>query len=276
MTVKANGISFTAMTISQVARDGGTIAYEVHGEGPLVVLAHGMGENRATFRHLVPRLVAAGYRVAPVDVRGHGDSSPRWSTYAPAEVGGDLLAVVRALGGGPATLVGSSSSAAAVVFAAADAPALVNGIVQVSPFVTPPNPNPVLRAAQALVLRSPRLFGMFHRTLFPCGRPADDAAYRKEMVVKLRGRMDAVRGVVAPVDPHWTERAREVRQPVLVLMGTKDPDFPDPGAEARAARRLFATAEARMIADSGHYPHADQPDATAADLTEFLAVTSGA
>ncbi|MET8835684.1 alpha/beta hydrolase [Micromonospora sp. NPDC004540] len=264
------------MTISQVARDGGTIAYEVHGEGPLVVLSHGMGENRASFRHLVPRLVAAGYRVASVDVRGHGDSSPRWPGYAPAEVGGDLLAVVRALGGGPATLVGSSSSAAAVVFAAADAPALVNGIVQVGPFVAPPRPNPVLRAAQALVLRSPRLFGMFHRTLFPCGRPADDAAYRKEMVAKLRGRMAAVRGVVAPVDPHWSERAREVRQPVLVLMGTKDPDFPDPGAEARAARRLFATAEARMIADSGHYPHADQPDATAADLVEFLAVTSGA
>jgi pimeloyl-ACP methyl ester carboxylesterase len=264
------------MTISQVARDGGTIAYEVHGEGPLVVLSHGMGENRAAFRHLVPRLVTAGYRVASVDVRGHGDSSPRWPSYAPAEVGGDLLAVVRALGGGPATLVGSSSSGAAVVFAAADDPALVNGIVQVSPFVATPRPNPVLRAAQALVLRSPRLFGMFHRTLFPCGRPADDAAYRKELVAKLRGRMAAVRGVVAPVDPHWTARAREVRQPVLVLMGTKDPDFPDPGAEARAARRHFATAEARMIADSGHYPHADQPDATAGDLLEFLPVTTRA
>lgn len=264
------------MTISRVVRDGGSLAYEVHGAGPLVVLAHGMGENRATFRHLVPRLVAAGYRVASVDVRGHGDSSPHWPTYAPAEVGGDLLAVVRALGGGPATLVGSSSSGAAVVFAAADAPDLVSGVVQVSPFVAEPKPNPAMRLAQAAVLRSPRLFGMFHRTLFPCGRPADDAAYRKEMVARLRGRMAAVRGVVAPAAPHWTARAAAVRQPVLVLMGTKDPDFPDPGAEARAARRLFATAEARMIADSGHYPHADQPDATAADLIEFLTVTTGA
>ncbi|MER7996882.1 alpha/beta fold hydrolase [Micromonospora chalcea] len=264
------------MTVSQLARDGGTIAYEVHGSGPLVVLAHGMGENRAAFRHLTPRLVAAGYRVAAVDVRGHGDSSPRWPTYAPEHVGGDLLAVVRALGGGPATLVGSSSSGAAVVFAAAEAPELVSGIVQIGPFVGTPKPNPLMRAAQAVVLRSPRLFGLFHRTLFPCGRPADDAAYRKELVAKLRGRMAAVRGVVAPADPHWTARARDVNRPVLVLMGTKDPDFPDPGAEARAARRLFAVAEARMIADSGHYPHADQPDATAADLVEFLAVTARA
>ncbi len=262
------------MTISQVSRDGGTIAYEVHGEGPLVVLSHGMGENRAAFRHLAPRLVAAGYRVASIDVRGHGDSSAHWPTYAPSEVGADLLAVVRALGGGPATLVGSSSSAAAVVFAAADAPELVNGIVQVSPFVSQAKPNPVMRLAQVVVLLSPRLFGMYHRTLFPCGRPTDDAAYRKEMVAKLRGRMGAVRGVVEPVEPHWTARAPQVRQPVLVLMGTRDPDFKDPGAEAQAARRLFATAEARMIADSGHYPHADQPDVTAADLTTFLAMTS--
>ncbi|MFC0007280.1 alpha/beta fold hydrolase [Micromonospora siamensis] len=262
------------MTISQVVRDGGTIAYEVQGEGPLVVLAHAMGEWRAAFRHLTPRLVAAGYRVAAVDVRGHGDSSPHWPSYAPAEVGADLLAVVRDLDGGPATLVGSSSSGAAVVFAAVEAPELVNGIVQIGPFVA--KPNGFLVAVQDLVLRSPRLFGMFHRTRFADVRPADDAAYRKELVARLRGRMDAVRGVVKPVEPHWTDRSREVRRPVLVLMGAKDPDFKDPGAEARAARRQFPVAEARMIADAGHYPYADQPDATAADLVEFLAVTARA
>ncbi|MGN9810700.1 alpha/beta fold hydrolase [Micromonospora sp. BQ11] len=266
------------MTVSFVGRDGGRIAYEVHGQGPLVVVSHGMGENRGSFRHLVPLLVEAGYRVASVDVRGHGESSAGWPSYAPAEVGADLLAVVRDLGGGPATLVGSSSSAAGVVFAAADAPDLVAGIVQVGAFVGRGKPKPAMRLAQFAVLRSPRLFGMFHRSLFPGPRPADDVAYRKAMVAKLRepGRMAATRGVIAPVEPHWTARTRAVRQPVLVLMGAKDPDFPDPGAEARAARRLFATAEARMIADSGHYPHADQPAATAAVLGEFLAVTAGA
>ncbi|MER7893617.1 alpha/beta hydrolase [Micromonospora sp. NPDC094482] len=266
------------MDISYVDRVGGRIAYEVHGAGPLVVLAHGMGENRGSYRHLVPLLVAAGYRVASTDVRGHGASSVGWSTYAPAEVGGDLLAVVRDLGGGPAVLVGSSSAAAAVVFAATEAPELVAGIVQIGAFVTQPKLNPALRLALVAVMRSPRLFGMFHRTLFPVTRPADDAAFRRAMVANLRepGRMAAMRGVVEPVEPHWTARAREVRQPVLVLMGARDPDFKDPGAEARAARRLFATAEARMIADSGHYPHADQPARTAEQLTAFLAVTSGA
>ncbi|PZG23976.1 alpha/beta hydrolase [Micromonospora craterilacus] len=266
------------MTTSFVGRGDGRIAYKVHGQGPLVVLSHGMGENRHSYRHLIPLLVEAGYRVASVDVRGHGDSSAGWSSYAPAEVGGDLLAVVRDLGGGPATLVGSSSSAAAVVFAATDAPELVNAIVLVGAFVGQPKPNPFLRLAQAAVLRSPRLFGLFHRTLFPVHRPADDAEYRRAMVAALRrpGRMAPVRGVIAPAQPHWTARAPQVGQPVLVLMGTKDPDFRDPGGEARAARRLFQVAEARMITDAGHYPHADRPDPTAAELVDFLAVANRA
>ncbi|WBB92904.1 alpha/beta hydrolase [Verrucosispora sp. WMMC514] len=266
------------MTTSWVERADGRIAYEVHGQGALVVLAHGMGENRGSYRHLIPLLVAAGYRVASVDVRGHGDSSADWPSYAPVEVGGDLLAVVRDLGGGPAVLVGNSSSAAAAVFAAADAPDLVNGIVLVGAFVNPPEGNFLIRLAQSVVLRSPRLFGLFHRTLFPVHRPADDAQYRRQLVAALRrpGRMAPVRGVIHPVRPHWTARAPQVRQPVLVLMGTKDPDFRDPGAEARAARRLFPVAEARMITDAGHYPHADRPEAMAAELVGFLAAANRA
>ncbi|MEU4398877.1 alpha/beta fold hydrolase [Micromonospora orduensis] len=265
------------MTTGQVRREGGHIAYEVHGDGPLVVLAHGMGETRASFRHLVPLLVAAGHRVAPVDVRGHGESSVGWPSYAPAEVGADLLAVVRDVDAGPAVLVGSSSSAAAVVFAATDAPELVSGLVQIGAFVGRPKLNPLSRLSRRAVLRSPRLFGMFHRTLFPVHRPADDAAYRRALVATLRepGRMAAARQVVAPVEPHWTTRAGRVRQPVLVLMGARDPDFPDPGAEARAARRLYRVAEARMIEESGHYPHADRPQRTAEELIAFLAVCTG-
>ncbi|MFC5923847.1 hypothetical protein [Micromonospora vulcania] len=48
------------MTISCVERDGGQIGYDAHREGPLVVLPRGGGESLASFRHLVPLLVAAG------------------------------------------------------------------------------------------------------------------------------------------------------------------------------------------------------------------------
>ncbi|WP_245712715.1 alpha/beta hydrolase [Micromonospora nigra] len=144
-------------------------------------------------------------------MRGHGQSSAGWSSYAPA-----------------------------------DHPELVGGLVLTGAFVGQPRLNPLMRLAVAAVLRSPRLFGMFHRTLFPVHRPADDAAYRRAMVANLRepGRMAATRGVAEPVEPHWTAGVADVRQPVLVLTGAKDPDFPDPARAdgVRTGRRLSRVA----------------------------------
>lgn len=62
---------------------GGTLAYEVTGSGPLVVLAHGLGDSRQAYRFVVPALVEAGYRVAAVDLRGCGESSVDWATRGP-------------------------------------------------------------------------------------------------------------------------------------------------------------------------------------------------
>src|ERR1041384_5775841 len=113
--------------------DGGAIAYDVTGTGPLVVLAHGMGDSRASYRFVVPPLVAAGYRVANVDLRGCGESSAVWPSYTRTDIAGDLIAVVRHLGG-PAVLAGQSISGGAVTIAAATAPDLIEGIVEIAPF----------------------------------------------------------------------------------------------------------------------------------------------
>src|SRR5687767_10199136 len=110
---------------------GGTLAYDVTGEGPLVVLAHGMGDARRSYRFLVPGLVAAGYRVANVDLRGAGESSTGWDGYSRTDVAGDLVALVRHLGG-PAVLVGQSLSGGAAAIAAATAPDLITGVVQLA------------------------------------------------------------------------------------------------------------------------------------------------
>jgi pimeloyl-ACP methyl ester carboxylesterase len=66
-----------------------TIAYDLPGDGPLVVLAHGMGDSRHSYRFIVPALAAAGYRVANVDIRGCGDSSLGWSGYSRTDIAVD-------------------------------------------------------------------------------------------------------------------------------------------------------------------------------------------
>src|SRR3954453_1147192 len=112
---------------------GNTIAYDLTGEGPLVVLANGMGDSRNSYRFVVPALVAAGYRVANVDIRGTGDSSLGWEGYSRTDIAGDLVALVRHLGG-PAVIIGQSISGGAGTVAAATAPDLVGGVIELAPF----------------------------------------------------------------------------------------------------------------------------------------------
>ncbi|GAA0922480.1 hypothetical protein GCM10009557_91750 [Virgisporangium ochraceum] len=63
------------MSVSYLSVDGQRVAYEVTGDGPLVVCVPGMGDVRQVFRNTAPALAAAGYRVAVMDLRGHGDKS---------------------------------------------------------------------------------------------------------------------------------------------------------------------------------------------------------
>jgi pimeloyl-ACP methyl ester carboxylesterase len=113
--------------------EGGQLAYDVTGEGPLVVLSHGIGDHRQAYRFLVPLLAQAGYRVANADLRGHGESSLGWPSITRTDVAGDLLALIRHLGR-PAVIVGHSLSGGAATIAAAQAPDLVAGIVEINPF----------------------------------------------------------------------------------------------------------------------------------------------
>src|SRR5665213_2256952 len=103
---------------------GNTITFDVTGKGPLVVLAHGMGDSRHSYRFIAPALVAAGYRVANVDIRGCGDSSLGWDGYSRTDIAGDLVAVVRHLGA-PALIMGQSISGGAVAAAMVAAPPLL-------------------------------------------------------------------------------------------------------------------------------------------------------
>src|SRR5689334_9911606 len=112
---------------------GNKIAYDVTGAGPLVVLAHGMGDSRHSYRVVAPALVAAGYRVANLDIRGCGDSSPDWDGYSRTDIAGDLVALVRHLGG-PAVIMGQSISGGAATIAAATAPELIAGVIELAPF----------------------------------------------------------------------------------------------------------------------------------------------
>src|SRR6185436_311037 len=93
-----------------------------------------MGELRSAYRATVPALVQAGFRVATMDLRGHGDSDATFAAYDDVAAGGDVLALIEHLRR-PAVLIGNSMSAGAAVWAAAEEPHRVEGLVLIGPFV---------------------------------------------------------------------------------------------------------------------------------------------
>jgi pimeloyl-ACP methyl ester carboxylesterase len=99
---------------------GGRISYRVAGEGQLIVLSHGVGNRRQVFRFLAPRLLRAGFRVVSAAMRGHGESaSASGNRYPRPGVGGELVALIRHLDGGPAVIVGNSLCGGPTTIAAA-------------------------------------------------------------------------------------------------------------------------------------------------------------
>ena len=264
--------------------DGGRIAYDVAGErGPQVLCLPSMGDLRAEYRFLVPQLVAAGFRVATVDVRGMGESSTGFADVSAAAVGSDIVALLRRAGllapGESAFVVGTSLAAAAAVWAAAEAPDLVAGIVLVGPIIRDVPVSVFARAMFHVLLTPPwgkAAWGSYYPSLYPGHKPADFAAYRKALAANLaeKGRFASFRRMAFTSKAPCDARVPEVRARVLVVMGSRDPDFSDAAAEARlVAERLHG--ELVLVEGAGHYPHAEVPDEVGPRIAAFLRAAAG-
>ena len=268
----------------------GRIAYDVTGEGPLVVLSHGIGDRRQAYRFLAPKLAQAGYRVANADLRGHGESSMGWTSVTGkaaitrTDIAGDLLALIRHLGG-PAVIVGHSISGGAATIAAAMEPELVSGIVEINPFTKTQKISlggllRIRRYRQGMtrllgtqLLKNLSLWMRYLDVAYPT-KPADYAEYTDALAAKLRepGRMAEFMktGKSTPADA--AAQLPNIKCAALVVMGTLDPDFADPRAEGDAivAAMPSGLGTVAMVNGAGHYPHAQCPDEVAALVIPFL------
>ncbi len=262
---------------SQMKTGQGIIGFDdTGGSGPMVIAVPGMGDLRSEYRYLTPYLTAAGYRVVTADVRGHGASSAEWGDYSARAVGQDILALMTHLGQRTAAVIGNSFSAGAVLWAAHDAPERVSGAVLIGPVMRdPPEGIPwYVRAMLSAGLGGPWRVGFwltYWTSLFPARKPADFAAYRKALGANLRepGRMTALKSMVFLPKAETEAMLTKTELPVLVVMGTKDADFPDPSAEAKwVADRLGA--ELLLVQGAGHYPQTEMPEQVGPAVVSFL------
>ncbi len=264
-------------TTGYLERPGGRIAYDVSGEGPLVVCAPGMGDVRSVYRFLTPGLVAAGYRAATMDLRGHGDSDASFDEYDDVAAGSDLVALIGHLGG-PAVLVGNSMGAGAATWAAAEAPDGVTGLVLIGPFVrNPPVGRAAMLAFRLALLRpwGPAAWSAYYAAQYPGRKPPDLREHRDRLRENLRrpGHWQAFAATTHTSHAPVEARLEEVRAPALIVMGARDRDFSDPAQEASlVADRL--NGEAVMVPDAGHYPQAERPDVVTPAVLDFLATVN--
>lgn len=75
--------------------EGGRIAYDDVGEGPLIVATPAMLDLRFELRYLTLLLVEAGFRVVTIDQHGMGETSARWPEYGSVALAHDLIALMR-------------------------------------------------------------------------------------------------------------------------------------------------------------------------------------
>lgn len=256
-------------------RDGGRLAYDDSGgDGPLLIALPGMGDLRAQYRFLRPLLVAAGYRVVSLDVRGQGESSVGWADYSAHALGGDVLALMDHLGAPSAVVLGNSFAAGAALWAAHDAPERVRGTVLLGPVLRDLPASPWMKAALWLGFAGPwraAFWLKYWDSLFPLAPPPDHAVQRERLARSLHepGRMLALETMIGLSKADTEAILDQVRVPSLVVMGSDDPDFADPADEARLITALLR-GESLLLEGCGHYPHVEVPDRVGARIIGFL------
>ena len=261
------------MSISYVSSAGGRVALEVAGDGPLVICSPGMGDFRDAFSLLAAHLRSSGFRVACVDLRGHGDSTADFESYGDNEIATDLLNVIDALGGGPAILAGASISAAATVIAAGRRPDQVAGLVLFGPYLRNGGSKFMRQVLHVALTRpwGPSVWRMYAAKLWPgLGEGAGQRAARSKASLTRPGRWPAFHATSAVDHDVVTPWLGRVQLPVLVVMGDADPDWPDPAAEAAWVASNFKGAEIEMIHGAGHAPMLERPAEVNPAVSSFL------
>ena len=164
--------------------------------------------------------------------------------------------------------------AAAGVIMAAERPELVNGLVLVGPFVRNARTNAMQRLLTRVAMAplwAAMVWKSYMPRLYAGKRPADFDAYRDRVAASLRrpGYAKAFSRITNTSHDPAEARLADVSAATLVVMGDRDPDFPDPKAEAGWIAEVLH-GEAVIVPDAGHYPQSQQPDITTNAVLGFL------
>jgi pimeloyl-ACP methyl ester carboxylesterase len=281
------------MPLRRVTLHGHPVAYRTAGDGPVLVLVHGMAGCSDTWRHVLPALARRFTVVAP-DLLGHGKTAkPRaeYSVSAHANVLRDLLA---ALGHERATLVGQSLGGGIVMQLAYQFPERCERLALVSSGGLGREVSPLLRGLSVPGVEqlfplfcSPALRNAGRRLTTWLGRTfvrpspvveevwrsyaalADDDT-RRAFFRTLRAVIDPGGQTVCATDRLYLASLL----PTLIVWGARDSLIPM--AHGLAAHEAIPGSRLAVFDDAGHFPHCEAPERFVETLVQFMDTTEPA
>ena len=263
---------------------GMNVRYVQAGDGPVVLLLHGLAASLLTWYCNIDVLADAGYRVIAPDLPGHGDSDkPGHLDYGPDSAANFVYDFSQELGLERFSLVGSSAGGLIAGLFALEYPKMVEKMVLVGSGGFGREVSWFLRVISLPVVGDlvyqPWLNNMMGATKYLFYRPP---AVLKELLpemdrVKLLpgARTAMLRSVRSSInlmglrkEGYILERLKDSPVPLMTVWGAEDIIIPV--SHADDVRRELPDSVVRVIPECGHWPQMEKPGQFNPMLTSFL------
>lgn len=252
--------------------NGVRLAYVELGDpnGEPLLLLHGYTDSSRSWSLTAPQL--SEYRLLIPDQRGHGGSDAPLCCYGSTQFADDARLFLDALGIKRAAVAGHSLGSMVAISLAADHPERVSRIILIGSTALVPVERGDWLYEGAMTLKAPLdPSSPFLREWHPSNQPTAvdpvfaEAVEEEYLTIPLHVWRGVMRELAyVPVGRH----AADVRAPVLVLSGGKDPLFP--ANHHASLLKAFPQAKAQIFPDLGHNPNWERPDAVATAMKGFL------
>jgi pimeloyl-ACP methyl ester carboxylesterase len=277
------------LRIHDVHLPGRRVSVLTMGEGPDVLLIHGLGATKASFYDTAAALSRDGYRVHALDLPGFGSSSkPATGPYTPRWFADSVLGVMDRLGIDRAHVVGNSMGGRVALEIALREPERVGALALLCPAVAfvKRGYHPIVRLARPELGFLPHSFGRARLSSTLTGLFRDTDAidpYVHDVVIDEFQRtytspsarfafLSAARNIYLdkPFGKHgFYPRLADLERPALFVWGSHDPLIP--AGFKRHVAEWLPRAEQIVLEGCGHVPQVERPDQTNGLIRRFFA-----
>ena len=276
--------------IRDVTVEGVNVRYAVAGEGPAVLLVHGLASSLITWYCNMEALAKAGYTAIAVDLPGYGDSGlANHIDYAPESGAHFLAKFTSELGYDRFAVVGNSAGGLIAGVTALEYPERVDRVALVAAAGLSRKLSWPLRLISIPVLGEliykPHMINkaaVVKRIFFRPPAILDDILPELLRVrclphapqVMLQSVRSGVNLLGLRREHNLLHRLKDLQAPLLAVWG--EDDLIIPPVKAEELRSVLPRSTVHVLPECGHWPHMEKPDEFNRILTDFLSQPSPA